>query len=107
MDIPLHTIVKLTSYGYKYKVEMINMHVECVDTHRKQPVVRYYQSLFAVPFTSYRETTERKRSAVLFCFVFGRVNTIDLDPIRKETRKQEVFKSMLRPSKVVLIIMCD
>ncbi|KAJ2945509.1 hypothetical protein O0L34_g323 [Tuta absoluta] len=37
MTVPLHTIVKLTSYGYKYKVEMIKMPVECVDTHRKQP----------------------------------------------------------------------
>ncbi|KAM3965742.1 6-phosphofructo-2-kinase/fructose-2,6-bisphosphatase [Aphomia sociella] len=37
MNVPLHTIVKLTSYGYKYKVEMIKMAVDCVDTHRKQP----------------------------------------------------------------------
>ncbi|CAH2984001.1 unnamed protein product [Chilo suppressalis] len=40
MNVPLHTIVKLTSYGYKYKMEMIKMPVECVDTHRKQPMVR-------------------------------------------------------------------
>ncbi|CAG9788609.1 unnamed protein product [Diatraea saccharalis] len=38
MTVPLHTIVKLTSYGYKYKVEMIKMPIECVDTHRKQPM---------------------------------------------------------------------
>ncbi|RVE45447.1 hypothetical protein evm_009882 [Chilo suppressalis] len=38
MNVPLHTIVKLTSYGYKYKMEMIKMPVECVDTHRKQPM---------------------------------------------------------------------
>ncbi|XP_022121663.2 6-phosphofructo-2-kinase/fructose-2,6-bisphosphatase [Pieris rapae] len=37
MNVPLHTIVKLTSYGYKYKVEMIKLPVECVDTHRQQP----------------------------------------------------------------------
>ncbi|KAL0871037.1 hypothetical protein ABMA27_004846 [Loxostege sticticalis] len=37
MNIPLHTIVKLTSYGYKYKVEMIKMPIDCVDTHRQQP----------------------------------------------------------------------
>ncbi|VVC93248.1 unnamed protein product [Leptidea sinapis] len=37
MTVPLHTIVKLTSYGYKYKVEMVKLPVECVDTHRKQP----------------------------------------------------------------------
>ncbi|XP_075980057.1 6-phosphofructo-2-kinase/fructose-2,6-bisphosphatase-like isoform X2 [Anticarsia gemmatalis] len=37
MNVPLHTIVKLTSYGYKYKVEMIKLPIECVDTHRKQP----------------------------------------------------------------------
>ncbi|XP_026321564.1 6-phosphofructo-2-kinase/fructose-2,6-bisphosphatase-like isoform X2 [Hyposmocoma kahamanoa] len=37
MNVPLHTIVKLTSYGYKYKVEMIQLPIDCVDTHRKQP----------------------------------------------------------------------
>ncbi|XP_050549702.1 6-phosphofructo-2-kinase/fructose-2,6-bisphosphatase isoform X1 [Spodoptera frugiperda] len=37
MNVPLHTIVKLTSYGYKYKVEMIKLPVDCVDTHRQQP----------------------------------------------------------------------
>lgn len=37
MNVPLHTIVKLTSYGYKYKVEMIKLPIDCVDTHRKQP----------------------------------------------------------------------
>ncbi|KAG7312263.1 hypothetical protein JYU34_001735 [Plutella xylostella] len=37
MNVPLHTIVKLTSYGYKYKCEMITLPIECVDTHRKQP----------------------------------------------------------------------
>ncbi|KAJ0174753.1 hypothetical protein K1T71_009861 [Dendrolimus kikuchii] len=37
MNVPLHTIVKLSSYGYKYKVEMIKLPVDCVDTHRKQP----------------------------------------------------------------------
>lgn len=37
MNVPLHTIVKLTSYGYKYNVEMIKLPVECVDTHRMQP----------------------------------------------------------------------
>ncbi|XP_023937273.1 6-phosphofructo-2-kinase/fructose-2,6-bisphosphatase [Bicyclus anynana] len=37
MNVPLHTIVKLTSYGYKYKLEMIKLPIDCVDTHRKQP----------------------------------------------------------------------
>ncbi|CAB3253164.1 unnamed protein product [Arctia plantaginis] len=37
MTVPLHTIVKLTSYGYKYRVEMIKLPVDCVDTHRVQP----------------------------------------------------------------------
>lgn len=41
MNVPLHTIVKLTSYGYKYKVEMIKLPIECVDTHRKQPKVNF------------------------------------------------------------------
>lgn len=38
MNVPLHTIVKLTSCGYKYKMEIIKLPVDCVDTHRKQPV---------------------------------------------------------------------
>ncbi|XP_063829402.1 6-phosphofructo-2-kinase/fructose-2,6-bisphosphatase-like isoform X2 [Ostrinia nubilalis] len=37
MNVPLHTIVKLTSYGYKYNVEMIKMPIDCVDTQRQQP----------------------------------------------------------------------
>ncbi|XP_063386975.1 6-phosphofructo-2-kinase/fructose-2,6-bisphosphatase-like [Cydia fagiglandana] len=37
MNVPLHTIVKLTSHGYKYKVETIKLPIECVDTHRQQP----------------------------------------------------------------------
>ncbi|XP_032518641.1 6-phosphofructo-2-kinase/fructose-2,6-bisphosphatase-like isoform X1 [Danaus plexippus] len=37
MNVPLHTIVKLTSYGYKYNIEMIKMPIDCVDTHRVQP----------------------------------------------------------------------
>ncbi|XP_063365713.1 6-phosphofructo-2-kinase/fructose-2,6-bisphosphatase-like [Cydia amplana] len=37
MNVPLHTIVKLTSHGYKYNVETIKLPIECVDTHRQQP----------------------------------------------------------------------
>ncbi|GBP28387.1 hypothetical protein EVAR_102959_1 [Eumeta japonica] len=37
MNVPLHTVVKLTARGYKYEVEMTKLPVECVDTHRKQP----------------------------------------------------------------------
>lgn len=37
----MHTIIKLTTYGYKYKMEVIKLNVECVDTYRKQPQVRY------------------------------------------------------------------
>lgn len=37
MNVPLHTIVKLTSEGYNYRAEMIKLPVECVDTQRHQP----------------------------------------------------------------------
>lgn len=37
INVPLHTIIKLTTYGYKYKMEVIKLNVECVDTYRKQP----------------------------------------------------------------------
>ncbi|XP_065216558.1 6-phosphofructo-2-kinase/fructose-2,6-bisphosphatase-like [Planococcus citri] len=37
INVPLHTIIKLTTYGYKYKMEIIKLNVECVDTYRKKP----------------------------------------------------------------------
>lgn len=37
LNVPLHTIIKLTTEGYNYKVESIKLPVECVDTHRTQP----------------------------------------------------------------------
>ncbi|KPJ04801.1 6-phosphofructo-2-kinase/fructose-2,6-biphosphatase [Papilio xuthus] len=46
MNVPLHTIVKLTSYGYKYKVEMIKLPIDCVDTHRKQPKFSLYNNVW-------------------------------------------------------------
>ncbi|XP_046407290.1 6-phosphofructo-2-kinase/fructose-2,6-bisphosphatase-like isoform X1 [Ischnura elegans] len=37
LDVPLHTIVKLSSKGYDYQVEFTKLPVECVDTYRKKP----------------------------------------------------------------------
>ena len=39
LEIPLHTIIKLTSHGYDYKMELIKLNVDCVDTTRKRPKV--------------------------------------------------------------------
>ncbi|CAH0389089.1 unnamed protein product [Bemisia tabaci] len=37
INVPLHTIIKLTTFGYKCKMEVIKLDVECVDTYRHQP----------------------------------------------------------------------
>lgn len=37
MNVPLHTVIKLTTEGYKCRLEFIKLNVECVDTYRKQP----------------------------------------------------------------------
>lgn len=37
MNVPLHTIIKLTTEGYKCRLEFIKLNVECVDTYRQQP----------------------------------------------------------------------
>ncbi|XP_022191025.1 6-phosphofructo-2-kinase/fructose-2,6-bisphosphatase [Nilaparvata lugens] len=37
INVPLHTIIKLTTEGYKCRLEFIKLNVECVDTYRKQP----------------------------------------------------------------------
>lgn len=37
MNVPLHTIIKLTAQGHKYHCEMIKIPIECVNTHRIQP----------------------------------------------------------------------
>jgi len=39
INVPLHTIIKLTVSGYKCKMEVIKLNIECVDTYRKQPMV--------------------------------------------------------------------
>lgn len=39
INVPLHTIIKLTICGYKCKMEVIKLNIECVDTYRKQPKV--------------------------------------------------------------------
>lgn len=43
INVPLHTIIKLTTYGYKYKMEIIKLNVECVDTFRQKPQVRIFK----------------------------------------------------------------
>ncbi|XP_046673157.1 6-phosphofructo-2-kinase/fructose-2,6-bisphosphatase-like isoform X4 [Homalodisca vitripennis] len=37
LNVPLHTVIKLTTEGYKSSIEFIKLNVECVDTYRKQP----------------------------------------------------------------------
>ncbi|KAJ8875930.1 hypothetical protein PR048_023838 [Dryococelus australis] len=37
INVPLHTIIKLTTEGYSCRLEFIKLPVECVDTYRQQP----------------------------------------------------------------------
>ncbi|XP_050549021.1 6-phosphofructo-2-kinase/fructose-2,6-bisphosphatase-like [Daktulosphaira vitifoliae] len=37
INVPLHTIIKLTVSGYKCKMEVIKLNIDCVDTYRMQP----------------------------------------------------------------------
>lgn len=45
INVPLHTVIKLTTEGYKCRLEFIKLNVECVDTYRKQPKVCIYWSV--------------------------------------------------------------
>ncbi|KAF4520444.1 hypothetical protein B566_EDAN004016 [Ephemera danica] len=37
LDVPLHTIIKLTTEGHESHLEFIRLPVECVDTYRQKP----------------------------------------------------------------------
>jgi broad specificity phosphatase PhoE/adenylate kinase family enzyme len=37
LNVPLHTIIKLTTRGYECSVEFVKFDIGCVDTYRKQP----------------------------------------------------------------------
>lgn len=39
INVPLHTLLIVRSYGYDFKVETVPLKVECVDTYRIQPKV--------------------------------------------------------------------
>lgn len=39
LEVPLHTIIKLTPVAYGCKVEHIQLPIEAVDTHRPKPEV--------------------------------------------------------------------
>lgn len=39
LDVPLHTIIKLTSEGYNFKMEHFPVGVDCVNTNRRAPKV--------------------------------------------------------------------
>lgn len=40
LQVPLHTVIKLTPVAYGCKVEHIQLPIEAVDTHRPKPDVR-------------------------------------------------------------------
>jgi len=49
INVPLHTIIKLTLSGYKCKMEVIKLNIECVDTYRMQPkvyIIKLKQKIF-------------------------------------------------------------
>lgn len=37
MEVPLHTIIRITNQGYNYKMEFIKLPIECVNTTRVKP----------------------------------------------------------------------
>ncbi|XP_011635866.1 6-phosphofructo-2-kinase/fructose-2,6-bisphosphatase-like [Pogonomyrmex barbatus] len=37
MEVPLHTIIRITSQGYNYKLEFFKLPIECVNTTRVKP----------------------------------------------------------------------
>lgn len=37
LNVPLHTIIKLTTHGYDFKVDYVKFEVNCVDTYRQKP----------------------------------------------------------------------
>lgn len=37
MEVPLHTIIRMTSHGFTYKLEFIKLPIECVNTTRLKP----------------------------------------------------------------------
>jgi 6-phosphofructo-2-kinase / fructose-2,6-biphosphatase 2 len=39
LEVPLHTVIKLTPVAYGCKIEFIKLAVDCVNTHRKKPQV--------------------------------------------------------------------
>lgn len=39
LNVPLHTVIKLTTKGYDFEVDYIKFNIDCVDTYRKQPEV--------------------------------------------------------------------
>lgn len=39
INVPLHTLLAVRSYGYEFQVEAIPLQVKCVDTFRQQPKV--------------------------------------------------------------------
>ncbi|XP_014285658.1 6-phosphofructo-2-kinase/fructose-2,6-bisphosphatase [Halyomorpha halys] len=37
LNVPLHTVIKLTTKGYDFEVDYIKFNIDCVDTYRQQP----------------------------------------------------------------------
>ncbi|XP_034947081.1 6-phosphofructo-2-kinase/fructose-2,6-bisphosphatase-like isoform X2 [Chelonus insularis] len=37
MEVPLHTIIRISSHGFDYRLEFIKMPIECVNTTRNKP----------------------------------------------------------------------
>ncbi len=40
LEVPLHTLIKLTPVAYGCKMELIRFPIDAVDTHRPQPKVK-------------------------------------------------------------------
>lgn len=47
LEVPLHSIIKLTPVAYGCEIEYVKLNVDCVNTHRKKPKVNGNVEIFS------------------------------------------------------------
>lgn len=81
LQVPLHTVIKLTPVAYGCRVEYIKIPIEAVDTHRpKPPVPGYLDEQFR--FTT---SPERSRNTSGEILLDGPISVLSINGKRTET----------------------